>query len=78
MVIANSVCWRNQRMIKMYTTHCPKCKVLYMKMMNKNIQFTEVEDVEEMKRLGLKSAPALNIDGKILTFEEALKWVKEQ
>ena len=49
-----------------------------MKMMNKNIQFTEVEDIEEMKKLGLKSAPALNIDGKILGFVEALEWVKEQ
>ena len=65
-------------MIKMYTTHCPKCKVLYMKMMNKNIQFTEVEDIEEMKRLGLKSAPALDVDGKLMGFAEALQWVKEQ
>ena len=65
-------------MIKMYTTHCPKCKVLYMKMMNKNIQFTEVEDIEEMKRLGLKSAPALDVDGKLMGFAEALEWVKEQ
>ncbi len=65
-------------MIKMYTTHCPKCKVLYMKMMNKNIQFTEVEDLEEMKRLGLKSAPALDVDGKLMGFAEALEWVKEQ
>ena len=47
-------------------------------MLDKNIQFTEVEDIEEMKKLGLKSAPALDIDGKIFTFEEALKWVKEQ
>ena len=65
-------------MIKMYTTHCPKCKVLYMKMMNKNIQFTEVENLEEMKRLGLKSAPALDVDGKLMGFAEALQWVKEQ
>lgn len=65
-------------MIKMYSTHCPKCKVLAMKLAQKNIEFEEIDDLDEMRQLGLKSAPALRIDGKILDFNAAIAWVKEQ
>ena len=65
-------------MIKMYSTHCPKCKVLSMKLAQKGIDFTEIDDMEEMQNLGLKSAPALDIDGKILDFNAAIAWVREQ
>lgn len=65
-------------MIKMYSTHCPKCKVLAMKLAQKNIEFEEIDDLDEMRSIGLKSAPALRIDGQILDFNAAIAWVKEQ
>lgn len=65
-------------MIKMYSTHCPKCKVLAMKLAQKNIKFEEIDDLDEMRSIGLKSAPALRIDGQILDFNAAIAWVKEQ
>ena len=65
-------------MIKMYSTHCPKCKVLAMKLAQKNIEFEEIDDLNEMRSIGLKSAPALQIDGQILDFNAAIAWVKEQ
>lgn len=46
-------------MIKMYSTHCPKCKVLAMKLAQKNIEFEEIDNIEVMCQIGLKSAPAL-------------------
>lgn len=49
-----------------------------MKLTQKGIDFTETDDMEEMQSLGLKSVPALNIDGKILDFNAAIMWVKEQ
>jgi len=65
-------------MIKLYSTHCPKCKVLTMKLQAKNIDFTEIDDVEVMKALGFKSAPMLSVNGTLLDFSAALNWVKEQ
>ena len=65
-------------MIKMYSTHCPKCKVLAMKLAQKNIEFEEIDDLDEMRSIGLKSAPALRIDEQILDFNAAIAWVKEQ
>lgn len=65
-------------MIKFYSTGCPKCKVLKMKMALKNIQFEEITDLEEMKARKFMSAPVLDIDGKILNFNEAIQWVKEE
>lgn len=65
-------------MIKLYSTHCPKCKVLTLKLTQKNIQFEVIDDLNLMKQLGFKSAPMLDVDGKLYEFNRALEWVKEQ
>jgi hypothetical protein len=31
-----------------------------------------------MRKLGLKAAPALYVDGKLMGFSEAVKWVNER
>lgn len=36
-----------------YSTHCPKCKVLEIKLNQKNIKYTENDNVEEMLALGI-------------------------
>lgn len=64
--------------IILYTTHCPRCKVLQSKLDAANISYTINEDIEEMLAYGLKSAPALRIGDKILNFTEAVKWVGNQ
>lgn len=58
-----------------YTTHCPKCKVLKMKLDQKNIQYEENENIEEMISLGIQSAPAISYDGKIYNFTESIRLV---
>lgn len=65
-------------MIKMYSTHCPRCKVLAMKLAQKGIEFEEIDDINEMNRIGLRSAPALRVEGEILDFNAAIAWVREQ
>ena len=65
-------------MIKLYSTHCPKCKILTIKLQQKNINFTEIDDIAIMQSLGFKSAPMLSVDGQIMDFNNALAWVKEQ
>ena len=58
-----------------YTTHCPKCAVLEAKLKKKNIAYKVVDNADEMIALGMKSAPNLGVDGKILNFKEAIDWV---
>jgi hypothetical protein len=79
MDIAFFVLWRNQKeMIKLYSTHCPKCKVLTLKLTQKNINFEVIDDIDAMLKMGIKSAPMLDVDGELLDFAKALAWVREQ
>lgn len=64
--------------ITLYSTHCPKCKVLEMKLKQKNISYEEVTDIEIMKEKGFMSVPKLEVDGTIYEFKEAAKWIGEQ
>lgn len=65
-------------MVKLYSTHCPKCKILTIKLQQKNIDFTEIDDMAVMQSLGFRSAPMLSVDGQIMDFNKALAWIKEQ
>lgn len=66
-------------MVTLYTTHCPKCKVLETKLKQKGIEYKEINDVDYMIALGLKNAPALQIDGEdMMDFATSIKWVNAQ
>ena len=61
-----------------YSTNCPKCKVLMAKMKQKGINYKEINDVDFMLSKGIKAAPALEINGKVMDFTESVKWVNGQ
>lgn len=61
--------------IILYSTGCPKCKILKQKLQEKNITYTEETNVDNMLALGLKEVPWLKIDEKMLNFAEALQWI---
>lgn len=63
--------------VVLYTTHCPKCKVLTAKLKAKGVDYEEITDVDVMRDKGFMSAPMLEVDGKTMTFVEAIKWVNE-
>lgn len=65
-------------MIKLYSTHCPKCKVLEAKLKQRNIQYEECNDVDEMLSRGIETVPILEVDGQLLDFGKAVKWVNER
>ena len=66
-------------MIVVYSTGCPQCKALEMKLSKKNIDFIICEDKEKMVALGMKSAPALQVeDSPLMSFSEAINWVNSQ
>lgn len=62
-------------MIKLYSTNCPKCKILEKKLNEKNIQYEITTDINEMTNLGFNSAPMLDVEGKVLDYGKAIKWV---
>lgn len=57
----------------LYTTNCPKCKVLEKLLNDKNISYKVVSDENVMIEKGFMSAPMLEIDGNALTFSQAMK-----
>lgn len=65
-------------MIVMYSTRCPKCNVLEQKLNSKNINYGVIDDVNIIIDKGFDFLPVLEIDGKIMEFNEAVKWINEQ
>lgn len=65
-------------MIKLYSTHCPKCEILETKLNQKSIQYEECNDVEEMLSKGIETVPILEVDGQLLDFGKAVRWVNER
>lgn len=64
--------------IILYSTNCPKCKILEKKLTEKNIKFTKNNNAIDMTELGIDQVPVLSIDGKLLSFVEANKWINER
>ena len=64
--------------IILYSTGCPKCKVLAAKLEAKHIDYALFDDVPAMIKMGMMSAPNLGVDGKIMNFTDAIAWLNEQ
>ena len=64
--------------IILYSTGCPKCNILKKKLAEKNIQYIENNDVEEMASLGIDFIPVLYVNSEMLQFKEANDWVNQQ
>ena len=62
-------------MIKFYTTHCPKCKILKLKLDKLGLKYEESEDIDELIRLGFRFAPVLQVDDQYLDFSKANAWL---
>lgn len=62
-------------MIKLYSTHCPQCNTLEIKLDRAGIEYEICDDVELMKARGFKTAPILETDEGVFNFAQAIKWV---
>lgn len=66
-------------MIKLYSSHCPKCIVLEKLMANKGIKFEVIDDeniylsIAELNNI--MSMPFAEIDGKIYNSKELQKYI---
>jgi len=60
----------------LYSNHCPKCNVLIQKLKLAKIEYEEINDINIMISKGFMSMPILEVDGKVMTFMEAVEWIK--
>ena len=63
--------------IILYTTHCPMCKMLRLKLDKASIKYEICDDVDLMISKGYKKAPMLEVDGNVMSLKEALTWLEE-
>ena len=64
--------------MKLYSNNCPKCEILESKLKDKNIEFEIINDEEIFRSLNIDKFPVLEVDGNLLQFSEANKWVNSQ
>lgn len=64
--------------IVLYSTGCPKCKVLKKKLEEKHIKYNEVTSVSEMLSLGLSQVPVLGVGEDMYEFPKANDWINQQ
>ena len=65
-------------MITLYSTNCLKCMVLKEKLYAKHIEFTECNDTEIMKELGMTVVPVLKVNDEYLDFKAANTYINQQ
>ena len=65
-------------MVKLYTIHCPACKVLAKKLDAKEIEYQVIDNPDELEALNITQFPILEVDGKRYSFSEAVKYVNAQ
>ena len=63
-------------MVIMYTTHCPQCKVLEKMLNDKQIEYTQITDIDVMKSKGIQSVPYLEVEGELKNFKESMEWIR--
>ena len=60
----------------LYTTGCPKCRILEEKMTKKALKFAKCTNPKEMQELKIVSVPMLKCpDGSMLGYYDAVKLV---
>lgn len=65
------------RNVILYSTGCSRCKILEAKMNTKNIDYTVIDDTDLMISKGFMSLPMLEVDGEVMDFINAVKWINE-
>lgn len=65
-------------MIILYGNHCPKCNVLEKKLLQSNIKFVYCDNMAYMQKRGFDFMPVLEVNGRVMNFAEAVKWLNER
>ena len=67
-------------LITIYSTGCPRCKILLKKLEGVGItEYTLIDDVKEMESLGISAVPMMKVNnGPLLTFSSAIDWINKE
>ena len=63
--------------IVLFSSGCPKCKVLKQKLDDRKIEYEVSEDFNELIEQNLQTVPVLKVNGEYYQFGEAIKVVNE-
>jgi glutaredoxin len=69
---------QSNKEIVLYTTGCPKCRILKAKLDAKGMVYTVCEDVDKMEKLGFTSVPILSVNGNFYDFYDALAYINTE
>jgi glutaredoxin len=61
--------------VVLYSTGCPKCRVLKSKLSDNGIDYKENTNVGDMIKLGIEQVPVLSIDGVLYDFKQAVNLI---
>ena len=64
-----------EKEIILYSTGCPKCRVLKSKLSDNGIDYKENTNVGDMIKLGITQVPVLSINGTLYDFKQAVNLV---
>ncbi len=65
--------------IKVYSLPtCGMCKLLKRELDSRSIKYEVCEDVQEMESKGISNVPMMEVDGELLNFQNAMKYLKEE
>ena len=59
----------------LYSTGCPKCKVLKAKLDSKEISYDIISDTSVMINKGIETVPVLEVNGNMMDFKTAVDWI---
>lgn len=65
-------------MVTLYTIDCNNCKRLEEKLNEAGITYFTIKDRKLMKKLGMSYMPVLEVDDRLLSFKEAIKWINDK
>ena len=64
--------------VTLYTIGCGKCLILEKKLNAAGVDYAICEDQKIMEEKGFDFMPVLEVDGQIMNYGEAVKWVNER
>lgn len=62
----------------LYSSGCPRCEILKKKLDAKGFQYDIFNDIDKMIEMGIETVPVLEVDGEMLNYAEAIKWINEK
>ena len=64
-------------MVVLYSTGCPRCEMLEKLLNDKGITYELCTDEKEMIKKGFETVPMLEVDGEVMNYKDAVKFVQD-